>query len=152
MRGLAEPYSVLRWTLENWRLTGHWFWSSRLAALWRRHGQYRSLPGSESSVPFPTLEAELPGGSWVPVPCDVGAPAGKTKTILIDLEKNCQRALVVCALRRGLKYIWDSRLFAKRLALTKTSQTLWRLTAPICVGTVLASLSRCLISFPSRSI
>ena len=35
--------------------------------------------------PFPTLAAEMPDGSWAPVKVDVGAPAGKTKTIVVDL-------------------------------------------------------------------
>ena len=35
--------------------------------------------------PFPNLEAELPDGTWISVKTEVGAPAGKTKTILVDL-------------------------------------------------------------------
>jgi hypothetical protein len=36
--------------------------------------------------PFPVLEAESTPGIWKTVEVTVGAPAGKTKTILVDLE------------------------------------------------------------------
>lgn len=37
------------------------------------------------SFPFPVLEVETAAGTWQPVDVTVGAPSGKTKTILVDL-------------------------------------------------------------------
>jgi Tfp pilus assembly protein PilF len=86
LRGLAEPHG---WVLDFGPLD-----SSRPLVLvmngWLRFGggmanvaasQDPSLP-----FPFPVLEAEVASGTWKPVDVTVGAPAGKTKTILVDLQ------------------------------------------------------------------
>jgi len=48
-----------------------------------------------TTVPVPALEVEV-GGRWKPVDVIAGAPAGKTKTILIDLAANCLPAAAGC--------------------------------------------------------
>lgn len=85
LRGLAEPHSV---TLDFGplpvdrplvlALTGWLRFGGGMANVSASHDP--SLP-----FPFPILEAEHPDGSWTKVEVTVGAPAGKTKTILVDL-------------------------------------------------------------------
>ncbi len=85
LRGLAEPYSVtldfgplperrpLELALTGWLLFGGGM--ANVAA-----SQNPDLP-----FPFPKLEAEV-NGEWEDLPVVVGVPAGKTKTILVDLN------------------------------------------------------------------
>ena len=86
LRGLAEPHGLI---LDFGPLDA----SKPLVLVmngWLRFGggmaniaasQDPSLP-----FPFPSLEAEVAPGIWKPWMSTVGAPAGKTKTILVDLE------------------------------------------------------------------
>jgi hypothetical protein len=86
LRGLAEPFSV---TMDFGSMP-----SDRPLVLvlhgWIRFGGgMANVAGSidpSLPFPFPSLEAELPDGSWKPLAVQVGTPAGKTKTILVDLE------------------------------------------------------------------
>ena len=87
LRGLAEPFSV---TMD----FGELLLKKPLVLVlngWLRFGGGMANVGASLDpnlpFPFPTLEAELADGSWTPVAVDVGVPAGKTKTILVDLEK-----------------------------------------------------------------
>ena len=86
LRGLAEPYGVvldfgpvdagkpLVLVMNGWLRFGGGM--ANIAA-----SQDPSLP-----FPFPSLEAEVAPGKWKALDVTVGAPAGKTKTILVDLE------------------------------------------------------------------
>ncbi len=85
LRGLAEPYNV---TLDFGALAVE---RPLVLALtgWLRFGggmanvaasQYMDFP-----FPFPTLEVENAEGDWKPVDIVVGAPCGKTKSIVVDL-------------------------------------------------------------------
>jgi hypothetical protein len=40
--------------------------------------------------PFPVLEAEQPDGTWRRLPVNVGAPAGKTKSIVVLWPAKCK--------------------------------------------------------------
>jgi tetratricopeptide (TPR) repeat protein len=85
LRGLAEPHGVildfgplpidrpLVLALTGWLRFGGG--TANVAA-----SQNPDLP-----FPFPVLAAETANGLWTPVDVQVGAPAGKTKTILVDL-------------------------------------------------------------------
>ena len=85
LRGLAEPHGVildfgpldrdlpLVLVLNGWLQFG-----GGIANIAASH--HPELP-----FPFPSLEAELPDGSWQAIAVVFGAPAGKTKTILVDL-------------------------------------------------------------------
>ena len=65
--------------------------------------------------PFPTLEAELPDGSWKPVPTDVGAPAGKTKTILVELGSIFPVGARRLRLTTAFEIHWDSASLCERV-------------------------------------
>jgi Tfp pilus assembly protein PilF len=57
--------------------------------------------------PFPTLEAETPDGSWTPLDVRVGAPAGKTKTILVDLAGKLPPGARRLRLTTAFEIHWD---------------------------------------------
>src|SRR5207245_2557155 len=64
--------------------------------------------------PFPTLEVESSRGEWQKVAVEVGAPAGKTKTILADLEKKLPPGARRLRLTTAFEIHWDSAaLFEK---------------------------------------
>ena len=64
--------------------------------------------------PFPTLEVELPNGSWSSVETDVGAPAGKTKTILVDLAGKFPPRCRRLRLSTAFEIHWDSASLCER--------------------------------------
>jgi Flp pilus assembly protein TadD len=57
--------------------------------------------------PFPALEAEVTPGIWKAVDVTVGAPAGKTKTILVDLEGKLERGTRRLRLTGAFEIHWD---------------------------------------------
>jgi len=53
-----------------------------------RHGERGGVAGPAPAVSVSERwKRKLPDGSWKKVDADAGAPAGKTKTIVVDLEK-----------------------------------------------------------------
>jgi tetratricopeptide (TPR) repeat protein len=73
--------------------------------------------------PFPSLEVETPDGRWQPVDVVVGAPSGKTKTILVDLAGKLPASTRRLRLSLAYEIHWD------RLALFEQAHsTLTRLT------------------------
>ncbi len=85
LRGWAEPYSLdmdfgtldpsCPWALV---MTGWLHFGGGMANIGASHDT--SLP-----FPFPTLEIMGPNGNWEPLEVVTGAPAGKTKTMIVDL-------------------------------------------------------------------
>lgn len=57
--------------------------------------------------PFPVLEAQTSTGAWVPVKVTVGAPAGKTKEILVDLTGKLPKNVKRLKLTAGFEIHWD---------------------------------------------
>jgi Flp pilus assembly protein TadD len=57
--------------------------------------------------PFPLLEAEVAPGVWKRVDVVVGAPAGKTKTILVDLERKLEPGTSRLRLTEAFEIHWD---------------------------------------------
>jgi len=62
---------------------------------------------SSLSFPFPQLEAEIAPGTWEPVNVTVGAPAGKTKTILVDLAGKLKPGTGRLRLSEAFEIHWD---------------------------------------------
>ena len=86
LRGLAEPHGV---TLDFGPLESDRPLVLALTGWLRFGGATANLAASSNPnlpFPFPKLEVELPSGEWKAVDVVVGAPAGKTKTILVDLS------------------------------------------------------------------
>ena len=107
LRGLAEPHGLvldfgpldaskpLVLVMNGWLRFGGGM--ANIAA-----SQDPSLP-----FPFPTLEAEVAPGTWKAVDVTVGAPAGKTKTILVDLEGKLESGTRRLRLTEALEIHWD---------------------------------------------
>jgi Flp pilus assembly protein TadD len=107
LRGLAEPHGLvvdfgrldvrkpLVLVMNGWLRFGGGM--ANIAA-----SQDPSLP-----FPFPSLEAETVPGIWKPVDVTVGAPAGKTKTILVDLEGKLEPGTRRLRLTEAFELYWD---------------------------------------------
>ncbi len=107
LRGLAEPHG---WILDFGPLDA----GAPLVLVmngWLRFGggmaniaasQDPSLP-----FPFPELAAEVAPGVWETVDVVVGAPAGKTKTILVDLEGRLKPGARRLRLTGAFEIHWD---------------------------------------------
>ncbi|MCS1407804.1 MAG: TPR repeat-containing protein YrrB [Verrucomicrobia subdivision 3 bacterium] len=57
--------------------------------------------------PFPVMSVELDAGSWTAVDVVVGAPAGKTKSIVVDLEGKLPVGARRIRLAMGFEIHWD---------------------------------------------
>ena len=119
LRGLAEPFALtmelpldrpLVLVLTGWLRFGGGM--ANVAA-----SLDDSLP-----FPFPELEAELPDGSWKPVQIDVGAPAGKTKTILVDLENKLPPGARRLRLTTAFEIHWDSAFLCEKAGADQNRQ------------------------------
>lgn len=107
LRGLAEPHGLvldfgpldvrqpLVLVMNGWLRFGGGM--ANIAA-----SQDPTLP-----YPFPTLEVELAPGTWKAVDVTVGAPAGKTKTILVDLEGKLEPGTHRLRLTQAFEIHWD---------------------------------------------
>src|SRR6185503_11902314 len=114
LRGLAEPHSV---TLDFGPLEIE---RPLVLALtgWLRFGGGMANVGASHTpdlpFPFPTLEAEVEG-QWKRVDVVAGAPAGKTKSILIDLAGKLPPRSRRLRLGTAFEIHWDRiALFEKR--------------------------------------
>ena len=108
LRGLAEPFSI---TLDFGELPAGQPLVLVLTGWLRFGGGMANVAAALDATlpfPFPTLEAESPDGSWRRVPVEVGAPAGKTKTILVDLENKLPLGTRRLRLTTAFEIYWDS--------------------------------------------
>ena len=115
LRGLAKPHNV---TLDFGPLA-----TDRPLVLaltgWLRFGGGTANVGASHDpglpLPFPQLEAEDAAGQWKPLDIVVGAPAGKTKTILVDLAGKLPPGSRRLRLSTAFEIHWDRvALFEKR--------------------------------------
>ena len=107
LRGLAEPHGLildfgpldasqpLVLVMNGWIRFG-----GGMANIAASHDP--SLP-----FPFPALEAEVAPGIWKAIDVTVGAPAGKTKTILVDLEGKLAAGTRRLRLTEAFEIHWD---------------------------------------------
>jgi tetratricopeptide (TPR) repeat protein len=116
LRGLAEPFTI---TLDFGPVPAE----PPLVLVahgWLRFGggmaNVAASLDSNLPFPFPSLEAELPNGSWQAVPTAVGVPAGKTKTILVDLEKKLPAGTRRLRLSMAFELYLDSVSLAEKVA------------------------------------
>lgn len=107
LRGLAEPHGVmldfgdldvsrpLMLVMNGWLRFG-----GGMANIASSHDP--GLP-----FPFPTLEAEIAPGVWEVVDVVVGAPAGKTKTIVVNLDGRLKAGTRRLRLQQAFEIHWD---------------------------------------------
>lgn len=123
LRGLAEQFSVI---MDFGELPAGRPLVLALTGWLRFGGGMANIAASldpSLTFPFPTLEAELPNGSWQAVQTDVGAPAGKTKTILVDLENKLPAGARRLRLTTAFEIHWDSALLCEKAVDAATKQT-----------------------------
>jgi len=115
LRGLAEPHSVI---LDFGPLPVE---RPLVLAMtgWLKFGGGMANVAAAQTVglpfPFPQLEAERPDGQWQPLNIVVGAPAGKTKTILVDLTGKLPTGTRRLRLTEAFEIHWDRiALFERR--------------------------------------
>lgn len=115
-RGLAEPHGVILdfGPLQTDRpltlaLTGWLRFGGGMANVAASHNP-------EFPFPFPTLEVETSSGQWSPVDVRFGAPAGKTKTIVVDLAGKLPEGARRLKLSQAFEIHWD------RIALFEASE------------------------------
>ena len=116
LRGLAEPFSV---TMDFGELPADRPLVLVLNGWLRFGGGMANVAASldpNLPFPFPALEAELPDGSWKKMDVDVGAPAGKTKTILVDLGKKFPAGTRRLRLTTAFEIYWDSASLCEKVA------------------------------------
>ena len=124
LRGLAEPFSV---TMDFGELPADRPLVLALTGWLRFGGGMANVAASlDASLPFPfpTLEAELPDGSWKAVQTEVGAPAGKTKTILVDLEKKLPPGTRRLRLTTAFEIHWDSASLCEKTGAAENRETI----------------------------
>ncbi len=107
LRGLAEPWSV---TLDFEGLDAEKHLVMALTG-WLRFGGGMANVGASHDpdlpFPFPTLEIETETGAWKKLDVVVGAPAGKTKTILVDLAGKIPAGARRLRLSTAFEIYWD---------------------------------------------
>lgn len=107
LRGLAEPHGVV---LDFGALDEK---GPLVLALtgWLRFGGGMANVGASHNpdlpFPFPMLEVENAAGKWEPVDVVVGAPCGKTKTILVDLTSRLPAGARRLKLSTAFEIHWD---------------------------------------------
>jgi Flp pilus assembly protein TadD len=106
-RGLAEPHGVI---LDFGTIPIHEPLVLLLDGWLRFGGGMANIAASHRSdfgFPFPVLEAEVADGSWQKLDVTVGAPAGKTKTILADLTGILPAGVRRLRLTQSFEIHWD---------------------------------------------
>ena len=107
LRGLAEPWSV---TLDFGPLPVDRPLALALTGWLRFGGGMANVAASRDPdlpFPFPQLEMETAGGDWKPVEVVVGAPCGKTKTIVVDLTGKLSAGSRRMRLSSAFEIHWD---------------------------------------------
>ena len=107
LRGLAEPFSV---TLDFGPLPTDRSLVLALTGWLRFGGGMANVAASHDPTlpfPFPQLEVEVAGGEWRPVDVVAGAPAGKTKSIIVDLTGKLPPDATRLRLSTAFEIHWD---------------------------------------------
>jgi Flp pilus assembly protein TadD len=107
LRGLAEPWDV---TLDFGPLPADRPLVLALTGWLRFGGGMANVAASHDPnlpFPFPILDVETAGGDWKPVEVVVGAPCGKTKTILVDLTGKLPAGSRRLRLSTAFEIHWD---------------------------------------------
>lgn len=123
LRGLAEPYHL---TLDFGPLDPHSPLVLVLNGWLRFGGGMANIAASHDPAlpfPFPRLEVETSPEIWQPVPVEVGAPAGKTKTILVDLAGRLPDGARRLRLHAAFEIHWDRIALLRKAPSASTQMT-----------------------------
>ena len=114
LRGLAEPHSIL---LDFGPLPPAKPLVLALTGWIRLGGGMANIAAShqpELPFPFPVLEVETAPDRWQPLDVTVGAPSGKTKTILVDLPNPLPQGAGRLRLSMAFEIHWDRAALFER--------------------------------------
>ncbi|MDA7618232.1 MAG: FG-GAP-like repeat-containing protein [Verrucomicrobiota bacterium] len=107
LRGLAEPFAL---ELDFGHVDGTKPWALVMTG-WLHFGGGMSNIGASHDpqlpFPFPTLERLTSNGQWKSMPIEIGAPAGKTKTIVTDLNGQLPTGPLRLRLTMSFEIHWD---------------------------------------------
>jgi len=120
LRGLAEPFSV---TIDFGPLPVERPLVLALTGWLHFGGGMANVAASIDPTlpfPFPMLEAEFADGTWRKVDVEVGTPAGKTKTILVDLENKLPAGTQRLRLSTAYEICWDCALLCEKAGAADT--------------------------------
>jgi len=123
LRGLAEPHGV---TLDFGPLRTERPLVLALTGWLRFGGATANIAAADDPTlpfPFPSLEAEMADGKWQIVDVVVGAPSGKTKTILVDLAGKLPPGSRRLRLSTAFEIHWDRIALFERHELADTRIT-----------------------------
>lgn len=126
LRGLAEPHYL---TLDFGPLDPRSPLVLVLNGWLRFGGGMANIAASHDPAlpfPFPRLEVETSPEVWQAVPVEVGAPAGKTKTILVDLAGRLPDGARRLRLHGGFEIHWDRIALLRKAPSAATRITLLR--------------------------
>jgi tetratricopeptide (TPR) repeat protein len=124
LRGLSEPHRV---TLDFGPLDATRPLVLALTGWLRFGGGMANVAASHNPdlpFPFPTLDVETSGGQWQPVNVVVGAPAGKTKSIVVDLTGKLPPGSQRLRLSTAFELHWDRIALFEKRDNTETRMTL----------------------------
>ena len=116
LRGLAEPWSV---TLDFGLLPVERPLMLALTGWLRFGGGMANIAASHDSglpFPFPKLEVESASSEWKPLDIVVGAPCGKTKSIVVDLEGKLPAGSRRLRLSTAFEIHWDRIALLEKLS------------------------------------
>ncbi len=122
LRGLAEPWSV---TLDFGPLPVDRPLVLALSGWMHFGGGMANIAAADNPdlpFPFPMLEVQTPDG-WKPVAVTVGAPAGKTKTIVVDLTGKLPAGSQKLRLSTAFEIHWDRIALFEKSPTEATEQT-----------------------------
>lgn len=129
LRGLAErngvilDFGILDTTMPLVLVMNGWLrFGGGMANIAASHDS--SLP-----FPFPVLEAEV-AGTWKPIDVTVGAPSGKTKTIIVDLNGKLPVGTTRLRLTEAFETHWD------RIALMEKAEDVKSVSVPASVADI----------------
>ncbi len=123
LRGLAEPHGVV---LDFGPLAAERPWVLVLNGWLRFGGGMANIAASHDPAlpfPFPRFEAEDRGGHWHEIAVTVGAPAGKTKTILVDLAGRLPEGTRRLRLTAAFEIHWDRIALLEKQSSPRTRVT-----------------------------
>ena len=123
LRGWAEPHGVI---LDFGGLDATRPYVLALNGWLRFGGAMANMAASEYpglGYPFPVLEVETPSGQWQRVNVEPGAPAGKTKAILISLDGRLPKDARRLRLSTAFEIHWDQISLWERRAETDARVT-----------------------------
>lgn len=114
LRGLAEPYTV---TLDFGPLAVERPLVLAITAWLRFGGGMANVAASHNPnlpFPFPSLEVEIADGAWQTVDVVAGAPAGKTKNLIVDLKEKLPAGSRRLRITTAFEIYWDRIALGER--------------------------------------